>query len=87
MLYALKMCVLTVMVFLTASVAIFFAVMAMECKQFPWLMAGNILLSLNLLGACWYFLRSFRYIKHPDFNYDGPHTITGQGEYRKEYRD
>ena len=66
MLYALKMCVLTVMVFLTASVAIFFVVMAMECKQMPWLMGGYLLMSGNLLGACWYFLGSFRYIKHPD---------------------
>jgi len=65
MLYALKMCVLAAMVFLTASVAIFFAVLAMECKQ-TWFMWLYLWMGGVMLGSCWYFLLSFRYIKHPD---------------------
>ena len=86
MMYALKMCVLTAMVFLTAAVAIFFAVWAMESKQ-TWFMWLNLWMSGVMLASCWFFLGSYRHIKHPDIDYDGPHTITGQGEYRKEYRD
>jgi hypothetical protein len=91
MLYALKMCVLTLMVFLavlTASTFAFFAWPNGKWGILNTLMTGW---SVLLFASSWYLVGCYRFIKKPERrcypNDNSPHTIIGQGEYRKEYRD
>jgi hypothetical protein len=44
-----------------------------------------------MFAASWYLAGCYRFIKKPERrcypNDNSPHTIIGQGEYRKEYKD
>jgi hypothetical protein len=91
MLYACKLCVLTFVVFLAVLTGLVLAILAWPNGEWGFLntlMAGY---SVVMFAASWYLAGCYRFIKKPERrcypNDNSPHTIIGQGEYRKEYRD
>ena len=103
MLYCLKLCVLTFMVFLAVLTGLVLAIFAWpngEWGLLNTLMSGY---SLVMFAASWYLAGCFRHIKKTEYyrrlfrgesdqdwrsrSNQRPHTIIGQGEYRKELKD